>query len=106
VFWYVDPSTDVPRLREKLAEVVKANPRWDGRFFNLQVTDVKTDAVLVNPYSPEEMADAIARALKMPLAERKARWEKLIDNVRREDVMWWCELFITALEDAPEHAEA
>ncbi len=45
VFWYVDPSTDVPRLREKLAEVVKANPRWDGRFFNLQVTDVKTDAV-------------------------------------------------------------
>ncbi len=45
VFWYVDPSTDVPRLREKLAEVVKANPRWDGRFFNLQVTDMKADAV-------------------------------------------------------------
>ena len=65
-----------------------------------------SDAVLVNPYSPEEMSDAIARALKMPLAERKARWEKLIDNVRKEDVMWWCELFITALEDAPEHVEA
>ena len=50
--------------------------------------------------------DEIARALKMPLAKRKARWEKLIDNVRKEDVMWWCELFITALEDAPEHVEA
>jgi len=64
------------------------------------------DAVLVNPYSPEEMSDAIDRALKMPLAERKERWEKLIDNVRKEDVMWWCELFITALEAVPEHVEA
>ncbi|RZM35664.1 MAG: trehalose-6-phosphate synthase, partial [Sphingomonas sp.] len=64
------------------------------------------DAVLVNPYSPEEMSDAIARALTMPLAERKARWEKLIDNVRREDVMWWCELFITALEAVPESESA
>jgi small-conductance mechanosensitive channel len=45
VFWYVDPSTDVPRLREKLAEVVTSNPRWDRRFFNLQVTDVKADCI-------------------------------------------------------------
>lgn len=64
------------------------------------------DAVLVNPYSPEELSDAIGRALTMPLAERKERWEKLIDNVRREDVMWWCELFITALEAVPENVEA
>ena len=46
VFWYLDPSADVPRLREKLAEVVKANPRWDGRFFNMQVTDMKAEGAI------------------------------------------------------------
>ncbi|MGU3392198.1 mechanosensitive ion channel family protein [Sphingomonas sp. M1A8_2b] len=45
VFWYVDPSADVPRLREKLGEIVTSNPRWDKRFYNLQVTDVKTDCI-------------------------------------------------------------
>lgn len=45
VFWYVDPSTDVPRLREKLGEIITANPRWDKRFYNLQVTDVKADCI-------------------------------------------------------------
>jgi small-conductance mechanosensitive channel len=43
VFWYVDPTADVPRLRAKLGEIVTANPRWDGRFWNLQLTDTKPD---------------------------------------------------------------
>ncbi|PZQ61670.1 MAG: hypothetical protein DI544_03265 [Sphingomonas taxi] len=43
VFWYVDAGADVERLRAKLGEIVTANPRWDGRFWNLQVTDVKAD---------------------------------------------------------------
>ena len=55
------------------------------------------DAVLINPYSAEEMSDAIVQALTMPRDERIRRWQSLIDNVRREDVFWWCELFLTAL---------
>src|SRR3546814_16196130 len=47
------------------------------------------DAVLINPYSAEEIADAIERALSMPLAERKARWRKLMESVEREDGIWW-----------------
>lgn len=43
VFWYVDAATDVDALRARLGEIVTANPRWDGRFWNLQVTDVKPD---------------------------------------------------------------
>lgn len=43
VFWYVDPAADVPRLREALGRIVTASPRWDGRFWNLQVTDTKPD---------------------------------------------------------------
>jgi trehalose 6-phosphate synthase len=59
-----------------------------------------TDAVLVNPYSAEEVSDAIRMALAMPREERVRRWELLIDNVRREDVFWWCDLFMAALEQA------
>ena len=47
VFWYLDPAADVIRLREKLEQLVRASPRWDGRFCNLQVTDVKPEAIEV-----------------------------------------------------------
>ncbi len=47
VFWQLDPSADIPRLRAHLETVVTANPRWDKRFFNLQVTDMKADAIEV-----------------------------------------------------------
>ncbi|AJP73888.1 mechanosensitive ion channel family protein [Sphingomonas hengshuiensis] len=47
VFWYLDPACDVPRLRARLEQVVKASARWDGRFYNLQVTDTKPEAIEV-----------------------------------------------------------
>ena len=65
-----------------------------------------TEAVLVNPYSAEEMADAIVTALTMPRDERLRRWQALLDGVRREDVFWWCRLFLGALEDVKEPATA
>ena len=40
------------------------------------------DALLVNPYSAEDIADAIATALSMPRDERMRRWKALMDNVR------------------------
>jgi len=46
VFWYLDPTADIARLREKLKEVVTANPNWDGRFFNMQVTDTKPEGAI------------------------------------------------------------
>ena len=60
------------------------------------------EAVLVNPYSAEEMADAIVTALSMPREERIERWQALIAGVRREDVFWWCRLFLDRLEEAGE----
>lgn len=47
VFWYLDPASDVRRLRGKLEQVVGASERWDGRFCNLQVTDTKPEAIEV-----------------------------------------------------------
>lgn len=40
VFLHVDPTADVPAIRAKLDEVVRANDKWDGRVIALQVTDM------------------------------------------------------------------
>jgi trehalose 6-phosphate synthase len=56
------------------------------------------DALIVNPFSPEELADALKRALDMPLAERKRRWEALIGGVVKNDVTAWRRSFVSALE--------
>ena len=59
-----------------------------------------TDAVLVNPYSAEDMADAIAAALAMPRAERIERWQRMMRNIRDEDVLWWRRSFTDVLAGA------
>lgn len=55
------------------------------------------DALLVNPHSAEELADALQRALAMPLDERKARWQSLMNDVQERDVMWWLDRFTQVL---------
>jgi len=57
-------------------------------------------AILINPYSAEDIADAIAAALSMPRPERIARWRPMFDNVRERDVVWWRKRFVDALEGA------
>ena len=66
------------------------------------------DALLINPYSPEEMSDAILRALAMPLDERQRRWRAMMDSVEQQDIRWWREVFtgrLMAVERAPAPAE-
>jgi len=63
-------------------------------------TEQLTDALLINPYSAEEIAEAIDRALHMPLEERKSRWRACMDNIEAEDVVWWRRRFTDALERA------
>ncbi len=55
------------------------------------------DAILVNPFSAEELSDAIRTALAMPLDERKRRWKAMFDNIMSEDVQWWRRRFADAL---------
>jgi len=59
------------------------------------------EALLVNPYAPEEVADALHKALTMPLAERKRRHRILLDGVEKEDVHWWREKFVRIIEETP-----
>ena len=59
------------------------------------------DALIINPNSPEEISDALERALSMELPERRRRWQALFDNVSREDVTAWRDDFVTALRARP-----
>ena len=56
-----------------------------------------SEALMINPYSPDSIADAIETALTMPLEERKERWRALMDIVSNQDVFWWRERFVKAL---------
>lgn len=45
VFLYVDYSVPAEKLREKLMEIVRASPLWDGRVVALQVSDTRDRTV-------------------------------------------------------------
>lgn len=55
------------------------------------------EALMVNPHSPEDVADALKRALAMERPERVRRWRALNESVVREDVTAWRDAFVTAL---------
>ena len=57
------------------------------------------EALLINPNSPEEIADALKRAIDMEKPERIRRWTALFDNVQREDVTAWRDAFVSALAE-------
>jgi trehalose 6-phosphate synthase len=58
-------------------------------------------AVLVNPHDIGALADAIHRALHMPIEERRERWRALEKGVVTEDIAWWRREFLKALEATP-----
>ncbi len=72
------------------------------------------EALLVNPFSREEVAEAIKKALTMPLSERVRKWAALMQVVRDTDVGIWRDSFVGALNaveivgdgDAPFHTRA
>jgi trehalose 6-phosphate synthase len=57
------------------------------------------DALIVNPFSIDDVAEAIRRGLTMDKAERKRRWETLMHGVTTEDVTAWRDGFVSALQE-------
>ena len=76
-FLYLDPSTDISRLRSHYELVVQANPRWDKRAFVLQVTDSKPDAIEVRML-------ATARDAPTAFDLRCDIREAMLDYIRKE----------------------
>lgn len=54
-------------------------------------------ALLVNPHDAGRVAEAIHRALTMPLAERQARWQAARDVIWQQDIGWWRRRFLEDL---------
>jgi len=77
VFWYVDPGADVARIREAIGRAVEASERWDKRFWNCQVTDMKADAIEIRGLMTARNA-SIAFDLRCEVREA------VLDYIRRE----------------------
>ena len=56
-----------------------------------------TDAVIVNPHDRDDVADGIATAINMPLAERRNRYASMMEVLRRNDITAWRTRFVDAL---------
>lgn len=97
---FVTPLRDGMNLtaKEYVASQDPADPgvlvlsRFAGAAEELQ------DALLVNPYCVEEMGDALAKALAMPVDERRQRHRLLQSVVSRRDTSVWAADFLLQLE--------
>lgn len=47
VFWYLDYTVPVEKMRAKLEELARASDLWDGNVVNLQVTETEKDCIAV-----------------------------------------------------------
>jgi trehalose 6-phosphate synthase/phosphatase len=68
--------------------------------------DELQDAIVVNPYDVDAVADAIQQALTMDNAERHARMRRLRAQVVEHDVHRWADSFLSALDARPASAPA
>jgi trehalose 6-phosphate synthase len=55
-------------------------------------------AILVNPYDPDETAEALHQALTMPLEDRRVRWRLMSKSVGRDTAASWARNFLAELE--------
>lgn len=60
--------------------------------------DELSEAILVNPYLPEDTARGIARALEMPLEERQRRHKIMLAIIKEQTVQKWAKDFIFDLQ--------
>jgi len=81
-------------------EFVSARDDEDGVLILSQFTGASRelkDALVVNPYDIEQMADAICLALRMPLEERLDRMGRMRANVRDYNIYRWAGKLIAEL---------
>jgi len=62
-------------------------------------------ALIVNPYDTEHIADALHRALTMPLGERRQRWQAMMGVLQTNTITHWRENYLAALQ-APDGLDA
>jgi trehalose 6-phosphate synthase/phosphatase len=55
------------------------------------------EAMLINPHHRDEIADAIQRALEMPIAEQESRNRAIRERLQEHDASSWARQFLTSL---------
>ncbi len=67
-----------------------------------------TDALLVNPYDADQIADRIKRALEMGETEKAARMSALRAKIHENNLEYWSKQFLSILapQGAPTHRTA
>lgn len=63
------------------------------------VSQLGSDAIVVNPYDMEGVAAAIRDACRMDREERQRRMRSLRAAVKKEDIFWWLESFMGAVSE-------
>jgi len=58
-----------------------------------------SDALLVNPYDIEQLADAIYRAIEMPEDQQSLRMQRMRQNVREHNVFRWAANLLSDLTE-------
>lgn len=61
--------------------------------------EVLFDAIVVNPYDVQGVAEAISRALEMPREDRARRMKAMRERVLRFDSSWWARSFVSDLAE-------
>lgn len=96
---YVTPLRDGMNLVAK-EYVASQNPDDPGVLVLSQfagAADELAGALLVNPFDLSQMAEALGRALSMPLEERKARHADMMARLRANDLSVWRDAFLAEL---------
>ena len=55
------------------------------------------EAIIINPFDADDIADSLETALTMPLEERRERWAAMFAKIARNDVAAWRRAFLEAL---------
>ncbi|MEZ5939142.1 MAG: mechanosensitive ion channel [Hyphomonadaceae bacterium] len=82
VLWSLDYRAPIAEMRDKLTEICKGTPLWDGNVVNLQVTEAQGSSITVR---------ALASARNSPQA-----WD-LRCHIREQMILWLQETYPDAL---------
>ena len=94
VMVYVDYTCEVATIRKVLTEIVEKDPLWDGRFWNLQVTDAKERTVELRVLATS--ADA-SKSFDLRCSIR----EKLIAFIQQSAPQWLPRERVTLAPEPP-----
>ncbi|MFG2262825.1 mechanosensitive ion channel family protein [Streptomyces sp. NPDC048720] len=73
VYWHLDHSAPIEAMREKLRDILRECPAWDGRAYNLVVTDTTPNTIQVRALVTAKDADDIW-TVRVAVREQMITW--------------------------------